>query len=159
MQSAEVAAGHHRRQGCLPGGGNVFIAALAANGNEQIRRYKCGQSSAAFASWRVPSLRKLPFAIRAFRISPTETVALGIDARRSQAHCQSGRGLPALQDAGATAEPLPIFRALPSSSDPNWSLLQRTRLHCGRAVGAERLSPTGGFIGSLRRISREASRR
>jgi len=94
--------------------------------DKRVSVLECGQSSAAFASRTVLRLRKLPFAIRAFRISPTETVALGIDARRSRAHCQSGRGLPALQDADATAEPLPIFRALPSSSDPNWSLLQPT---------------------------------
>jgi len=94
---------------------------------KRVSVLECGQSSAAFASWRVPSLRKIPFAIRAFRISPTEDVALGIDARRSHAHCQSGRGLLALQDADATAEPCPIFRALPSSSNPNWSLLQPTR--------------------------------
>ena len=87
--------------------------------DKRVSVLECGQSSAAFASWRVPSLRKIPFAIRAFRNSPTEDVALGVDARRSQAHCQSGRGLPALQDADATAEPLPTFRALPSSSDPN----------------------------------------
>jgi len=82
---------------------------------------ECGQSSAAFASRTVPCPRKIPFTIRAFRISPTEGVAIEMDARRGQAHCQSGRGLPALQGAGATAEPLPIFRALPSSSDPNLS--------------------------------------
>jgi len=166
---------------------------------KRVSVLECGQSSAAFASRTVPRLRKIPFAIRAFRISPTEDVALGIDARRSHAHCQSGRGLPALQDADATAEPFPIFRALPSSSNPNWSLLQptsvldgkylyqtlplivqtslvgcaptpgkpsgsfvqafnhqHTRLHCGRAVGAERLSPTGRFIGSLRRACPES---
>jgi len=143
--------------------------------DKRVSVLECEQSSAAFASWRVPSLRKLPFAIslnagmdlaqrpqstqrqrlttllwitvrvshlgylklfqpfffaclaplreifiavfriRAFLNSPTEDVALGVDARRSQ----SGRGLPALQDADATAEPLPTFRALPSSSDPN----------------------------------------
>jgi len=94
--------------------------------DKRVSVLECGQSSAAFASWRVPSLRKIPFAIRAFRNSPTEDVALEVDARRSQAHYQSGRGLPALQDADATAEPLPTFRALPSSSDPNRSLLQPT---------------------------------
>jgi len=65
--------------------------------------------------------------------------SLGVDARRSQAHCQSGRGLPALRDADATAEPLPTFRALPSSGAPNWSLLQPTRLLVwSRAVSPER---------------------
>jgi len=80
--------------------------------DQRVSVLECGQSSAAFASRTVPRLRKIFFAIRAFRISPTEDFALGIDARRSQAHCQSGRGLPALQDADATTEPLPIFRAL-----------------------------------------------
>jgi len=111
--------------------------------DKRVSVLECGQSSAAFASWRVPSLRKIPFAIRAFRNSPTEDVALGVGARHSQAHCQSGRGLPALQDAGATAEPLPTFRALPSSSDPNWSLLQPTRSlsHNGLALKARSIPP------------------
>jgi len=39
------------------------------------------------------------------------------------------------------------------SPEPLWlsDLGRCPRLHCGRAVGAERLSPTGRFIGSLRR--------